>query len=250
MSPVGPLSYSRTRVLGFSVPNGEWADFYATIANPSAWELLWYSGGAVDCWADPNSDAWLGSHGASGALLNGVGGATDPTVSPGSVDRVVLVVSGLSIGPTDPVTGGTRPDLSITGSTTGFPPGGYSIDVPTWRAYIAAAIANVRSKYPNVKMILLQPNLGGPSGGGQCLAASTIDGDPSSFSVPSGIVRCCFTNPYIVTACCSLVRANVRMGLIDYVSACSGIRDWAGHLVSSEYTARGIAWANYYNLHF
>jgi hypothetical protein len=47
-----PSDFLRTRVLGFSVTHSIWAAFYAAIPNPSAWELLWYSGGSIDVWAD------------------------------------------------------------------------------------------------------------------------------------------------------------------------------------------------------
>ena len=220
--------YLRTRFLGFSVTHGFWSDFRARINNPSNWELLWYSGGSVDVWADSNSAAWLGDSGDpanTSGLIDGVGGDStgDALVHTAQVDRIILNVSGLSAA------------LHL--------PGGYSSDVSEWRGYISTTIANIRSKYPNVKMILLQPNVGGPSGGTQCSAG----GD--SNAVPTNIIRCCYTSPYIYSACASLVRGNVRMGCINYASACAGFSDWAGHMVSGQYTTTGQETADYYNAH-
>ncbi len=248
-----PTDYLRTRVLGISVTFEAWPAFYAAISNPSAWELLWYSGGSLDCWADTNSPAWTANGNSlntatQGGLINGVGGDTNPVTNASAVDRVILNVSGLAFQAADPTVpgynGGTRPDLSISGSTTGYPPGGYNGTMTIWKAYLDLAIANIRSKYPNAKMILLQPNVGGPSNGSQS-ACTTAD----SFAAGYGVVRSAYTSPYIRSAIAAATRANVRGGFGYFVIDCSDWTDWAGHLSTAAQTAYGQAMATYYDAH-
>jgi hypothetical protein len=218
-----PTDYVSTRLIGFSVTNSWWTAFRAAIPNPSAWELLWYSGGSVDVWANPDHVAWAGSSGASGALLN------PTTLRSGDPDRVVFNVSGLTAAL--------------------HPPGGYSNNVEEWRGYIASVIANIRSKYPNVRMIILQPNIAGPSFG-TCPTQSTDSNaagyDSGGFSVPSLVVRCTYTQPAIQSAIMALTRANVRGGYIPQASACSDFRDSDGHIITAFESTMGTAIANYY----
>lgn len=251
-----PSDYLHTRVLGFSVTRSIWDAFYAAIPNPANWELLWYSGGSVDIWADPNSHAWTSrtldnsgflvpsDPGGQGGLINGISDSQDPTVGTGAIDRVILNVSGLAAQSADPVmggyNGGARPDLGITGSTTGFPPGGYHHVVATWKAYIDAAVANVRAKYANVRMILLQPNIAGPSFS-VCADASNNNADSIAFGI-----RCTDTTRYIRSAIAAATRANVRGGFGGFASACSDFADWAGHLNTTPQTTHGQAMAAYY----
>lgn len=251
--------YQHTRVLGFSVTLSMWSSFYAAISNPSAWELLWYSGGSIDIWADPNSHAWTSrtldnsgfltptDPGGQGGLINGISDSQDPTVGTSLIDRVIINISGLAAQAADPVlagyNGGTRPDLSITGSTTGFPPGGYSSNTAIWKAYIDATIANVRSKYPNVKMILLQPNIAGPSGA-ICSDPSNNNADSIAFGL-----RCTYTTQYIRSAIAASTRGNVRGGFGAFASACADFSDWAGHLNTTPQTTHGQAMAAYYESH-
>lgn len=253
-----PTDYSHTRVIGFSVTRSIWDEFRAAISNPSAWELLWYSGGAVDIWADPNSPAWTANggtlnpaeSGGTGGMVNGISHATDPTVGTSTIDRVILNVSGLTTTAADPVVagynGGTRPDLGLTAyDTTGFTSTdpnyayGYVNVTEYWRLYINAAVANIRSKYPNVRMILLQPNIDGVSGG-YCADSST---ESTTFDV----VRSTYTSKYIRSAIAALTRGNVRGGWAGYVANCTDFADWGGHLnTGSPQTTLGQAMAAYY----
>lgn len=257
-----PSDYQHTRVLGFSVTRSIWDAFYAAIPNPSNWELVWYSGGSVDIWADPNSHAWtsrdLGgaflnpaASGGTGGLINGISDSQDPTVGTGSIDRVILNVSGLCTTAADPVlagyNGGARPSLGLTPyDTTGFTAtdptykNGYVNVTEYWRLYTNAAIANIRSKYPNARMILLQPNIGGPSG--SQTSCTTADANASQ----AGVVRCTYTAPYVYTVCAALERANVRMGFVHYANNCTDFSDWAGHLDVTPQTTHGQAMASYY----
>lgn len=257
-----PTDYQHTRFLGFSVTRSFWDAFYAALPgvglSQAAFELVWYSGGSIDVWADPNSHCWtsrdLGgaflnpaSSGGQGGLINGISDAQDPTVGVSAIDRVILNVSGLAAQGADPVlagyNGGTRPDLGITGSTTGFPPAGYNSTVSVWLAYLQAAIANIRSKYTNVRMIILQPNVAGPS-----FATCPDTSNNNADSIAHGI-RCTYTQPYVQSAIMAVTKANVRGGLLSTASACSDFADWAGHLTSTPQTTIGQAVAAYYAAH-
>lgn len=228
-----PTDFLRTRFIGYSVIHGAWPDYYARIANPANHELLWSSGGSIDLWADSNYAGWAGTSGDpanTDGLINGVGGdsAIQASLHTDQVDRVILCVSGVSI--------------SL------HSPGGFTQVVSEWGGYIDTAIANVRAKYPNVRMIILQPGVGGPSGGAtQCVASTTTDGDPSGFALPSNVVRSAYTSPYIRAAVNSRQKGNVRVGFAYNVSACSGFRDWSGHMNPGEYTLFGQAMGDWYN---
>lgn len=260
-SALSPLTaYSHTRVLGYSVPRSTWDEFRTALGGTaSTWELLWYSGGSVDIWADPNSRAWDANggsldpqeNGGTGGLVNGISHATDPTVGTATIDRCILNISGFCTTASDPVVpgynGGVRPNLGLTPyDTTGFTtsdpnyPNGYCNVVEYWRLYIQAAIANIRSKYPNVRMILLQPNLGGT--GGSQSTCTTAD----SNAQPFGVVRAAYTSPYVKSAIHALTRGNVRGGFGINASSCAGFVDWAGHITTGEQSTIGAAMAAYY----
>jgi hypothetical protein len=247
-----PTDYQRTRVIGFSVTFEIWSAFYAAIPNPSAWELLWYSGGSLDLYADANNPGWTANNNSlnpssQGGLINGVGGDTDPRAGTSSVDRVILNVSGLAAQPADPTVpgynGGVRPDLGVSGSTTGYPPGGYNGSTAIWKGYLDLAIANIRSKYPNARMILLQPNIGGPNL--SQTTCTTADSSATGF----GVVRCTYTSPFIRSAIAAVTRGNVRGGYGALVGDCTDFSDWAGHLHTTPQTTHGQAMATYYASH-
>lgn len=227
-----PTDYQRTRMIGFSVTHSWWDEFYASISNPSAWELRWYSGGSVDEWANSNSPAWTysGDPVNTGGLINPVGGSDNEA----AVDRVIFNVSGLT------------PAL--------HPDGGYSSNTAEWKFYIGFTLTNIRDRHPNVRMILLQPNIAGPAFG-TCPTNGTLDtggphGDyPTGWSAPYQVIRCTYTQPYIASACASLSRGNVRMGYAPAAPACADFRDWAGHLQTSAESAYGVACAAYYDAH-
>lgn len=215
-SALVPSDYVSTRVLGYSIIQGAWAAFYAAIANPTQWELLWYSGGSIDVWADPNHVAWAGSSGASGALIN-------PTAArSGDPDRVILCVSGMSIVPVNT-----------------YPPGGYTNDVSVWIGLINTTIANIRTKYPKVRMILLQGPLGGP-GWTRCTGYADAEAQPS------GENRQTYHSLVVRSAITSVSKANVRQGAQLTVASCARFSDWAGHQDATGDTALGEAMAAYY----
>jgi hypothetical protein len=135
------------------------------------------------------------------------------------------------------------------------PPGGYSDSVSEWKGYIDSAIANIRTKYPNVRMILLQPNIAGPSGGSQS-TCTTSDANSSPAGSPRaedgrtfGVVRSTYTSPYIRSAIAAATRGNVRGGFGAFATDCTDFADWAGHLNTTPQTTHGQAMAAYYAAH-
>lgn len=231
-----PSDYQRTQILGFSVTHSMWPYFYAAISNPSAWCFRWYSGGSIDHWSNPDDIAWT----YSGDYAN-TGGFNDPNGGSdtlANVDRVILNVSGLT------------PALHT--------PGGYSNDVTEWVGYINDAVDNIFAKYPNVKKVVLQPNIGGPFGdefsavtqSSNSNAARYDNGTGPLWSAGYGIVRCTYTAPAIRSAIASItgVRPNVQMGYIAYAQTIDDFRDWAGHLFDATIEqAHGEAMAAFYD---
>lgn len=203
---LAPSDYRCTMMIGFSVTAEFWPAFYAAIPNPAQWEMRWISGGSVDLYADSGYAGW------TEALINPV------AVNPEDPDRVILNVSGVSAS------------LHL--------PGGYTKDVSEWRGYISNAISNIRAKFPNVRMILLQPNVAGPN-----LATCPIS-DPNA--TPYDVIRNTYTSPYIRTAIASLSSGNVRFGYTPRAVDCSDFTDWAGHMTVGARDALGVATANYY----
>jgi hypothetical protein len=258
-----PTDFKHWRFLTFSVGRSMWDACYAywpTVGIDAATrECLWYSGASIDIIADPNSHFWTSRDmgggflvpsdpGGTGGLINGISDSQDPTIGTNLIDCVVLNVSGMAAQGADPVlsgyNGGTRPNLGITShDTTGYPSFGYCFSVGDWKAYTAAAIANIRSKYPNVRLIYLQPNLGGP-GRAVCPDNGSLSGTNAE-SQANGI-RCTFSSPKVISALATLCTGNVRMGWLGQAGACADFSDWAGHLNTTPRTTLGQAMATHY----
>lgn len=190
-----------TRWIGYSDIHNAWGYFIDDVPNPERHELLWFSGGAVDKWRDPNHVAWAGTSGAGGALVN-------PTaVRSGNPDRVVYCVSGMSIDtPND------------------YPPGGYNPDVAVWVEDIQDVVDNIRAKYPHVKEIFLQPPIYGPAG-----ALCTGFQDATFNNVAPYYNRQTFHAPRVYSAIGALCKGNVRLGFVPVSPSCDMFADWAGH---------------------
>jgi len=112
--------------------------------------------------------------------------------------------------------------------------GDYSSDVQSWADRSSTAVTNIRSKYPTVGDIYLQPVVGGPN-----YTQCTIGGN---------IVRASYNAPYIATAIDTLVTSTVKAGPHPTVTSCAHFADDIGHLSSApvfDYVARDIA--NFYN---
>lgn len=169
-------------------------------------------------WANSGGIAW--TYGGAdpvntGGVINPVGGSDIES----AVDRVVLNVSGLSAS------------LADQFGTLGV--GGYSNNTAQWKFYIDGAIAAIRSHHPNVRMILLQPGLGGPSRG-TCPTQNTVPANPcydgAGDSQPFGVVRSSYTQPYLKSAITAACKGNVREGYMPLVVSCNDFRDWGGHM--------------------
>ncbi len=171
--------------------------------NPAAYECSqvigfsqtseWYSGGfeaALDgarwqlLWrAGSNIDFWANP---------GFEGWSQPLVSPcasgsASPDRVVLTISGNFQG-----------------------------DPGWWAAQIRAVAATIRTKYPRVRQILLQPVVGGP-GHSECTFAGQL-------------VRASFNHPVIDQAIAMVASGDLAAGASPEVRSCADYRDSLGHL--------------------
>lgn len=222
-----PSDYTRTRVIGYSIIHDAWSYFYAAIPNPAAWELLWYSGGAIDNWADPDYVGWTYNgpdFANTGGLINPVSGGTDPSAGAAAVDRVLLCISGMSIMPIN-----------------NYPPGGYTNSVAQWVGHINTSISNIRSKYPNVRMILLQGPLGGP-GWAACNGFEDATFNPN----PPYENRQTYHSLVARSAITSVTRANVHQGAQLTISSCARFTDWSGHPDAQGSQEIGEAMALYY----
>jgi hypothetical protein len=110
--------------------------------------------------------------------------------------------------------------------------GGFQRDPSRWAHEIRDAIATLRSKYPGLQQILLQPVVGGPEG-----EVCSVDGEP---------VRASVNHPVIVRAIASVVGGDVRAGASPEVAACSDYLDAKGHLTSDAAVSLGRILAEYY----
>lgn len=261
--------YLQNEVVGFSVTNDLMRQgFYGRISDPTRWRHRWYSGGSVDLYADRNNPGpWSSNNNSlnpttTGGLIDSSGTQLDASSQTlrNQVDRIIFNVSGMCFQAADPTTpgynGGTRPDLGLTShDTTGYSPGGYVVTVADWIAYINATVSNIRFYYPNVKMILLQPNIGGASGVSLATQTSNpanpgYDDSGAAGGVPwsqgFGIVRAHHNNPYINLAIIRCLSANVRPGWFARNTNNANVTDWAGHLTTAEYISLGQSMADFY----
>lgn len=258
--------YQMNLVLGFSVTHDLFTNgFIGRVNHPEKYRLHWYSGGSADLYADPNSPGWDANGGSlnastQGGLLDYQGNVLDATSSAlrAQVDRVIFNVSGLCFQAADPTVpgynGGVRPNLGLTShDTTGYGPGGYNVVTADWIAYINAAVANIRTKYTNVRMIILQPNIRGHLGVSLATQSSNSGNpgyDSGGFSAGFGVVRAHHNAPYINLAIDSVVRANVRPGWFAENTVNTNVTDWAGHLATAEYITLGQDMGDFYNTYF
>ncbi len=191
-----------TEFIGFSQTEQYYlSGFIHSVPNPGGWQLRWFSGGSVDLWADRGYSGWGG-----GALVSHC------AQSSSNPDRVVLNVSG-----------------------------DYNTDPNWWAQQTSRVIGNVRAKYPSVRMIALQPVVGGP-GGGRCPISSPDAKLP--------FVRATYNYPYIKQGLAMDLGDAVVLGASPEVRSCGDYRpgDWAGHMTDSGAQAVGASvagfWAN------
>jgi hypothetical protein len=183
--------FTCTHVIGFSQTR-EWyldSTTFEPIVGDAQWQLLWANGASIDLWADPNFSGWF-----------------QPIVSPcaqnsTNPDRVLLTIGWATCTTCD--------------------------DPNLWAHYINLTIGNIRSKYPNVRQILLQPEVGGPNNG-LCTFQGTV-------------VKASSNHPYIDQAIALVVGGDVFAGDSPEVRTCADYVDNVGHFVDS---AKGPIGAN------
>jgi hypothetical protein len=187
--PTPSAVFTCTQVVGYSQTTSWYSDpngFRGSAVDASRYELRWIAGGAVHVWADGSSGAW-----STGVSFGCSQNANAP-------DRVVMdITEDFYID--DPANGGIARVASDIGN----------------------AIATIRSKYPSVRQIYLQPVVGGP-GGGTC----TVAGVP---------VRASVNHPYINQAIDQVIAGgsggfDVRRGPSPTVPSCADYQDSTGHI--------------------
>lgn len=173
----------------------QWFDFAEAVAGDSRWQLLANNGGAAWRWADPNYAGWN----------NPI--QSRCTSSSSAPDRVVMDI--------------TRNE--------------YTTNVSTFETDIRNVIATIRSRYPAVRQIVLQPIVGGPT-------HATCPWPGAQF----GVVRASYNHPYIEQAIDRVVAGTVVKGADPHVRSCSDYADDVGHLTGSASVAIGQGIGNFY----
>jgi hypothetical protein len=127
--------------------------------------------------------------------------------------------------------GSSAPDrVLLTISTpTGNP------TVTWWVTNIRAEIATIRSKYPNVRQIVLQPVVGGPNN-----TVCNYGGNPSD------PVHASLIHPTIDQAIAQVVGGSVIAGMSPTVRTCADYMDNTGHLQVSARPAIGSIIGQFY----
>jgi len=194
-------SFTCTEVLGFS-QTGMWyldvADGGGGTFEPLVGDSTWQLRaymGAGVSWQDPNFAGW-----------------TSPPHSPcaqnsANPDRVLLTIS----------------------TPTGMP------TVDWWATNIRAEITTIRSKYSNLREIILQPVVGGPNNG-VCYFQGN-PGDPVHASV---------IHPTIDRAIAQVAIGDVVVGMSPEVRTCADYMDNTGHLLESARPAIGTRIGQFY----
>jgi hypothetical protein len=198
-TPTPSGSFACTQTIGYSQTMSWYSDgngFQASAVDNTRHQILWQNGGAVHYWADPNDSIWSNSF----LDFRCASSSTAP-------DRIVMDVTE-DFYLDDPANGGvTRVAQDIRN-----------------------VIATLRSKYPSVRQIYLQPVVGGPDG--------------STCTVGGVRVRASVNHPYIDQAIRDVIAGqpgfDVRAGPVTRVASCSDYADSTGHLNSTGAVGRAI----------
>lgn len=214
---LGQESFTCTQVVGFSQTYNWYGNRFENVVPNGEWQLLAHPYAGVEMWSHPNYAGWTNSDGSNypndqtdsdHIYSNCATNARNP-------DRVIYTITSV-------------PDMSIIertwkGEYTGIWPKNTAAD---WVPDIKAVIAVIRSKYPDVWQIVLQPAVGGP-GHSTCF----IDGTR---------VRASRNHPIIAEAIDMVIsqlgQPDVVRGFSPEVRICSDYSDTLGHL---KRTARG-----------
>ncbi len=175
-------TFTCSRMIGFSQTRDFYPLFEAQV-DGSKWEGLVVGQASIDYWADPNYSGW--------SLA-----VTSPCASgSGNPDRVVLHITAKS---------GQKPAKTEA----------------WYEQQIAAAIANIRAKYPAVVRIDLMPIVGGPQ---HQVCTLTIDGRTQQ-------VWASETHVVVDAAIADSISGDVLASISPEVASCAQYRDFSGHL--------------------
>jgi hypothetical protein len=193
-------SFTCTQFIGYSQTNNWFGDAngFRVVGGLDAprYEMLWNGGGAVHYWVDPGYAGWN----------NGV--AFPCATNAYAPDRAVMDVTE-DFYLDDPSTGGVSRVVTD----------------------VRNVIATIRSKYPSVRQLYLQPVVGGPGG--------------STCAIGGVNVRASVNHPYIAQAIDQVVAGgtpgfDVRRGPNPTVSSCAGYADTTGHLADGSGVGQAI----------
>ena len=175
-------------------------------------------------------------------VARGGGGTFEPLVGDGvwqlragagaGVSWQDLSFAGWTSTPYSPCAqGSASPDRILL--TISTPSGIPSLD--WWVTNIQAEIATIRTKYPGVRQIILQPVVGGPNNG-----VCNFGGNPSD-PVHASVIH-----PTIDQAIAQVVGGDVVAGMSPEVRTCADYMDNTGHLVPGARPAIGTLVGRFY----
>jgi hypothetical protein len=194
-------NFTCTEVLGFS-QTGQWfldvAEGGGGTFEPLVGDGAWQlraAAGAGVSWQDRNFAGWTSTP------------YSPCTQSSGDPDRVLLTIS----------------------TPSGIP------SLSWWIGSIQAEIATIRSKYPHLRQIVLQPVVGGPHD-----STCYFEGNPGA-PVHASVIH-----PTIDQAIARVVRGDVVAGMSPEVRTCADYMDDTGHLLPGARPAIGTLVGQYY----
>ena len=202
-----PAGFTCTEVVGFSVTNSWYTNgFIQSVPDPQRWQLRWWSGGSIDQWAA--GSAFSGWTDSNNLITHCSSGSSAP-------DRVVINISG-----------------------------DFNTDPNWWMNETKQVINYVKATYsPGVRVIVLQPPVGGPS-------SSLCPTTDNTISYPW--VRATYNFPFIIQAIQMLSNgSSIQQGPYTEVRSCADYNntngDSAGHINASAQQAVGQYIANWYS---
>ncbi len=205
----GASNFTCTELIGFSqtLMWEETTDFQQRV-DDAHWQVRFRSGGDIDVWGDPTSDAWNAPVRTTCQNAGQIALCSPCAQGSSSPDRVVLTITSH----------------------------GYDSDVAMWETRIRTAIATIRQEHRQVRQIVLQPVVGGPNGA-VCPTPANRQG-----------VRASFNHPYIDQAIAIVVRdsPDLAAGISPEVQSCSNYSDDVGHLTTAGRAFVGQAVGQYY----
>jgi hypothetical protein len=200
------------------VPDAGWVDVTAGEGDFACTQVIGFSQTRQWFLDAPDFEAVVGSGGWQ-LLWNG-GASIDRWADPGYRGWEEPIASGCTQGSSAP----DRAVLTISGE--------FEDDPDMWAEDIAAAIATLRLKLPDVRLIVLQPVVGGPNDG-PCEHGGEV-------------VRASSNHPVIDQAIAQVTGGDIVAGASPEVFSCSDYADSKGHLVADARGPIGAAIGAFY----